>query len=177
MRLIDGTPQEIAEFLRLTQGEEDPDAGAPGDVDADASGESAGGALDWTQIAELVSGRARSPEIATRVLDFLRGAVALGGVEIGPGESERTHDGRTDYVMVRDAGVRRFGAVAYVKATNGGLTLRLTREDVVDVDDRAISFRNVRAGHQYVVNCPLRDEAAVQVALTLVQLALAKVRQ
>ncbi|UWW96406.1 hypothetical protein GO605_35980 [Streptomyces murinus] len=79
--------------------------------------------------------------------------------------------------MVRDAGIRRFGAVAYVKATNGGLTLRLTREDVVDVDDRAISFRNVRAGHQYVVNCPLRDEAAVQVALTLVQLALAKVRQ
>ncbi|MEU6198071.1 hypothetical protein [Streptomyces sp. NPDC047061] len=177
MRLIDGTPQEIAEFLRLTQSEEDPDAGAPGDIDPDPSGESAGGLLDWAQIAELVNGRARSAEIATRVLDFLRGAVALGNVEIGPGESERTRDGRTDYVMVRDAGVRRFGAVAYVKATNGGLTLRLTREDVADVSDPAISFRNVRAGHQYVVNCPLRNDAAVQVALRLVQLALGKVRQ
>ncbi|MER5223665.1 hypothetical protein [Streptomyces flaveus] len=177
MRLIDGTPQEIAEFLRLTEGEEDVDAGAPSEVDPDASSESVGGALNWTQITELVNGRARSPEIAKRVLDFLRGSVALGDVEVGPGESERTRDGRTDYVMVRDAGVRRFGAVAYVKATNGGLTLRLTREDVADVIEPPISFRNVRAGHQYVVNCPLRDEAAVQTALRLVQLALAKVRQ
>jgi hypothetical protein len=179
MRLIEGTPQEIAEFLRLTEGEDDTDTGAPSDVDADASGEggSGGGALDWAQIAELVNGRARSPEIAKRVLDFLRGAVELGDVEIGPGESERTRDGRTDYVMVRDAGVRRFGAVAYVKATNGGLTLRLTREDVADVIEPHISFRNVRAGHQYVVNCPLRNDSAVPVALRLVQLALAKVRQ
>jgi len=56
--------------------------------------------LTAPQIAELVNGRARSAEIARRVLDFLRGAVALGNVEIGPGESERTRDGRTDYVMV-----------------------------------------------------------------------------
>lgn len=176
MRLIDGTPQEIAEFLRLTEGEDDSDAGAPSGIDPDAPSDSSGGALDWPQIRELVNGRARSPEIAKRVLDFLRGAEALGNVEIGPGESERTRDGRTDYVMVRDAGVRRYGAVAYVKATNGGLTLRLTRDDVANVTD-PISFRNVRAGHQYVVNCPLRDDAAVQTALRLVQLALAKVRQ
>ncbi|MFD8614475.1 hypothetical protein [Streptomyces sp. NPDC059631] len=177
MRLIDGTPHEIAEFLRLTEGPEDPDTGAPADIDPDTSGGGAGAALDWSQISELVNGRARTPEIAARVLGFLRGAVAIGGVEIGPGESERTRDGRTDYVMVRDAGVRRFGAVAYVKATNGGLTLRLTREDVADFGEPVISFRNVRDGHQYVVNCPLKDDATVEAALRLVQLALAKVRR
>ncbi|MFE7777727.1 hypothetical protein ACFU5O_28275 [Streptomyces sp. NPDC057445] len=176
MRLIEGTPQEIAEFLRLTAPEDDADAGAPVEAELDAPVSGLGGELDWAQITDLVRGRARSAEIAKRVLGFLEGAVALGNVEIGPGESERTRDGRTDYIMVRDAGVRRFGAVAYVKATNGGLTLRLTREDVADLDE-PVSFRGVRAGHQYVVNCPLRDEEAVQAALRLVQVALTKVRR
>ncbi|MFF3467620.1 hypothetical protein [Streptomyces sp. NPDC002619] len=177
MRLIDGTPQEIAEFLRLTTPEDDADTGAPAEAELDAPVSGLGGDLDWAQIKDLVRGRARSAEIANRVLDFLQRAVALGNVEIGPGESERTRDGRTDYIMVRDAGVRRFGAVAYVKATNGGLTLRLTREDVEDLDEPRISFRQVRPGHQYVVNCPLRDDQSVQAALRLVEVALRKVRQ
>jgi hypothetical protein len=177
MRLIDGTPQEIAEFLRLTTLEEDADAGAPAEAELDAPVGGPGGELDWAQISDLVRGRARSAEIAKRVLGFLRGAVALGNVEIGPGESERTRDGRTDYVMVRDAGIRRFGAVAYVNAINGGLTLRLTREDVADLDEPRMSFREVRPGHQYVVNCPLHDDEAVQAALRLGQVALAKVRR
>ncbi|MEU6655722.1 hypothetical protein ABZ904_41760 [Streptomyces sp. NPDC046900] len=149
--------------------------GAHGDVRGVLQG--VGGDLDWAQIKDLVRGRARSAEVAKRVVDFLQGAVALGNVEIGPGESERTRDGRTDYSMVRDAGVRRFGAVAYVKATNGGLTLRLTREDVEDLDEPRISFRQVRPGHQYVVNCPLRDDQWVQAALRLVEVVLRKVRQ
>ncbi|MET9878890.1 hypothetical protein ABZZ36_30290 [Actinacidiphila glaucinigra] len=177
MRLIDGTPQEIAEFLRLTAPEDDADAGAPAEAELDAPVGGLAGELDWAQITDLVRGRARSAEIARRVLDFVKGAVALGDVEIGPGESERTRDGRTDYIMVRDAGVRRFGAVAYVKATNGGLTLRLTREDVAGLDEPRIGFRAVRPGHQYVVNCPLRDDEAVQAALRLVRVALAKVRR
>jgi hypothetical protein len=180
MRLIDGTPREIAEFLRLTGSEEDTDAGAPAEAVLDAPDESVNqpdGELDWTEITDMVRGRARSGEVAERVLDFLHGAVALGSVEIGPGESERTRDGRTDYIMVRDAGIRRFGAVAYVNAVNGGLTLRLTHEDVADFDEPRISFREVRAGHQYVVNCPLRDKEAVHVALRLVQVALTKVRK
>ncbi|MDX3098042.1 hypothetical protein PV417_26450 [Streptomyces sp. ME19-03-3] len=177
MRLIDGTPQEIAEFLRLTAPEDDADAGAPAEAELDASVGGLGGELDWAQITDLVRGRARSAEIARRVLDFLQGSLALGDVEIGPGESERTRDGRSDYIMVRDAGVRRFGAVAYVKATNGGLTLRLTREDVAGLDEPRIGFRAVRPGHQYVVNCPLRDDEAVQAALRLVRVALAKVRR
>ncbi|MEU9584046.1 hypothetical protein [Streptomyces werraensis] len=173
MRLLEGTPQEIAEFLRLTGTDEDHDSGAPAEVAADAPVD----ALEWAQITDLVNGRARSSEIAKRVLDFLRGVVDLGNVEIGPGESERTHDGRTDYVMVHDAGIRRFGAVAYVKPRNGGLTLRLTKEDVADLNEPNVSYRDVRPGHQYVVNCPLRDDESVKTAVRLVQLALKKVRE
>ncbi|PPS89357.1 hypothetical protein [Streptomyces sp. MH60] len=173
MRLIDGTPQEIAEFLRLTGTDEDSDSGAPAEVATDAPVD----ALEWTQISALVNGRARSADVAKRVLDFLRGVVDLGNVEIGPGASERTQDGLTDYVMVRDAGIRRYGAVAYVKPRNGGLTLRLTKEDVTDLNEPHVSYRDVRPGHQYVVNCPLRDDDSVETALKLVQLALAKVRK
>jgi hypothetical protein len=173
MRLLEGTPQEIAEFLRLTGADEDNDSGAPVEVAVDTPID----ALEWAQITDLVHGRARSAETANRVLDFLRGVVELGNVEIGPGESERTQDGRTDYVMVHDAGIRRFGAGAYVKPRNGGLTLRLTKEDVAELTEPHVSYRDVRPGHQYVVNCPLRDDEAVKTALRLVQLALAKVRQ
>ncbi len=49
-----------------------------------------------------------------------------------------TKDGLTDYLMIRDDGVRRYGAVAYVKPANGELTLRLTKEDVADVDPTAL---------------------------------------
>ncbi|MFD0328316.1 hypothetical protein ACFQZC_08890 [Streptacidiphilus monticola] len=123
-----------------------------------------------------MQGRARSNDIARRVTSFLRGALELGDVEIGPGASERTTDGLTDYVMVHDAGVRRFGAVAYVQAKNGGLTLRLTRQDVSGMNVSGIQFRDVRPGHQYVVNCQLRDDESVATALKLVSTALAKVR-
>ncbi|WP_446033998.1 hypothetical protein [Streptomyces olivaceus] len=173
MRLIDGTPQEIAEFLRLTGTDEDSDSGAPVEVATDTTVD----ALEWTQISDLVNGRARSADVAKRVLDFLRGVVDLGDVEIGPGTSERTPDGLTDYVMVHDAGIRRYGAVAYVKPRNGGLTLRLTKEDVADLNESHVSYRDVRPGHQYVVNYPLRDDDSVKAALKLVQLALTKVRK
>lgn len=171
MRIIEGTPQEIVEYLRLTGGEE-PVAGR----DELEAVEPTGG-MPWSGIEQLVRDRARSEEIAGRVLAYLQGALALGGVEIEPGSSERTKDGLSDYVMVRDDGVRRFGAVVYVKAINGGLTLRLTREDVADLADARIQFRDVRAGHQYVVNCPLRDEGMIDLALQLTKRALRKVRK
>lgn len=132
--------------------------------------------MTWSEIDQLVRDRGRDPETINRVLEFLRRAVELEGVEIGPGTSERTKDGRSDYIMVRDAGKRRFGAVVYVKATNGGLTLRLTKEDIADLDDGNVKLRDVRAGHQYVVNCPLHSEEAIDRALELTEIALKKVR-
>ncbi|PZT72940.1 hypothetical protein DNK56_03890 [Streptomyces sp. AC1-42W] len=78
--------------------------------------------------------------------------------------------------MIRDDGVRRYGAAAYVKPANGGLTLRLTKEDVADADPVRIKLRDVRPGHQYVVNCPLRDTETVRFAVDLTIRALRKVR-
>jgi hypothetical protein len=181
MRIIEGTPREIAEYLQLTGQGRDGAAGVEAVVAEETVVESVHVETDiaWPDIERLVHDRARTTSIATRVLDYLRSAVALGDVEIGPGVSERTHDGLTDYIMVRDAGPKpqRYGAVVYVKATNGGLTLRLTEEDVTDLDDDPhIGFRDVRDGHQYVVNCPLRSDSAMKLALSLTERALAKVR-
>ena len=177
MRYLDGTPQEIAEFLRLTEAAEptaDTDPTEPGGG-AVAAATTVGGSA-WEEIEGFVRGRGRDEQVIDRVLTYLRAALALGNVEVGPGTSERTRDGLTDYVMVRDAGKRRFGAVAYVQATNGGLTLRLTKEDVADLHDEHIGIRDVKPGHRYVVTCALFDDDASSVALTLTARALAKVR-
>lgn len=182
MRYIEGSPREIAEYLRLTGGTEAPEGASGSDPESsegDADIAAPAQTVDddaWFETERLVYQRSREAAITKRVLQYLRGAVASGNVEVGPGTSERTRDGLTDYVMVRDAGKRRFGAVAYVKATNGGLTLRLTKEDVADLDSSYIRFRDVRPGHQYVVICPLVNDAAVAMALKLTERALAKVR-
>jgi hypothetical protein len=68
------------------------------------------------------------------------------------------------------------GAVVYLKPSNGGLTLRLRPDDVMDISDDRISLRDVRPADQYAVNCPLRDNQAVDLAVHLTARALAKVR-
>ncbi|MFG2910886.1 hypothetical protein ACGF13_38300 [Kitasatospora sp. NPDC048286] len=168
MKYLEGTPEEIAQFLQL-MGEEP--QGDVGEAAAEMPGEVAG----LAGIEALVRGRARSQEIADRVLAYLSRVRGL-GVEIESGTSERTKDGLSNYVMVRDAGKRRFGAVAYVNAINAGLTVRLTPEDVDDLDDPRIELRDVKSGHKYVVNCPLRDDETIDLALQLTSRALEKVR-
>ena len=85
---------------------------------------------------------------------FLEAVLDLGAVaEIGM--CERTHDGQTDYIMVRDDGPRRYGAVAYVKPRNGGLTLRLSSQDAEDEDQSLVKLRQVCTGHPYAVTCAL----------------------
>jgi hypothetical protein len=67
--------------------------------------------------------------------------------------------------------------VVYVKPHNLGLTVRLRPEDLEDLNDAHIKPRDVVATQQYAVNCPLTDDAAVEMALTLTERALAKVRR
>ncbi|GLW73750.1 hypothetical protein Kpho02_60480 [Kitasatospora phosalacinea] len=172
MRLLQGTPEEIAAFLKLMGEETEPFEEAVAGAAADAAAEP----TTWAGIEALVRGRARTEEIAERVLAYLKGVLEIGGVEIEAGTSERTRDGLSNYVMVRDAGKRRYGAVAYVNAINAGLTLRLTPHDVADTDDPRIELRDVKDGHKYAVNCPLRDEETIDLALQLTRRALAKVR-
>ncbi|MFE6496299.1 hypothetical protein [Streptomyces sp. NPDC057748] len=170
VQILDGTPAEIAEFLRLTEGES-----GKGDADAPEVLVSGSHMESRAEVAVFVEERGRSADTNTRVLDYVEKVRGL-GVEIVAGTSARTKDGLTDYLMIRDSGVRRFGAVAYVKPANGGLTLRLTENDVADIDLARIKLRDVRPGHKYVVNCPLRDDAAVQFAVDLTMRALDKVR-
>ena len=79
-------------------------------------------------------------------------------------------------LMVRDAGARRFGAVAYVRPANSGLTLRLRADDVADIDSDRIHLREVKKTQKYAVNCPLHDAAAVDLAVQLTERALKLVR-
>jgi hypothetical protein len=168
VQVLTGTPAEIAEFLQLTESDK-ADNETPDPVVS-------GNAMSSAEVNVFVEERGRSADTNARVLDYLKRVRALGSVEIVTGTSSRTKDGLTDYLMIRDDGVRRYGAVAYVKPANGGLTLRLTKEDVADVDPARIKLRDVRPGHQYVVNCPLRDADTVRFAVDLTIRALRKVR-
>ena len=183
MRIIEGTVEEIVKYQQLT---------AAG-VGAEASSGDAGGVPeagtvsaparsvrtlegdDGEYIRQYVTARAMTEQGRDRVLHFLERALKL-GTSIEPGTSQNTEDGLGPYLMIRDDGPQRFGAVVYVKPHNLGLTVRLRPEDVVDMGDSHIQPRDVVASQQYALNCPLVDDAAVEVALTLTERALAKVR-
>ncbi|GGY77234.1 hypothetical protein [Streptomyces anulatus] len=172
MRYLEGTPEEIAEFLRLTgtaadSGSVETAAEETADVLVSSTN------MDEMEVSIFINDRGRTDEGKARVKQYLD---RLRGVEIVTGRSTRTKDGQTDYLMVRDDGVRRYGAVAYVKPANCGLTLRLTREDVADLATDFIQFRDVKEGHKYVVNCPLISDEAVEWAVQLTHRALVKVR-
>lgn len=92
------------------------------------------------------------------------------------GRARTPGDGLGPYLMIRDDGPERFGAVVYVEPHNLGLTVRLRPEDVADLSDTHIQPRGVVSSRQYALNCPLVDGAAVDVALALAERALAKVR-
>lgn len=187
MKVVEGTVEEIVEYQQrlagLVQGDQPEQEGedVPAGKEPPAARAVAGGLDDAADdedaffIRRFVYGRAMNAATARRVLSFLE-QVAEKGTVVEVGESERTTDGLTDYLMVRDEGPRRFGAVAYVKPGNSGLTLRLRPEDVADVVDERVKERNVAATQKYAINCPLADDQAVDMAVQLTERALAKVR-
>ncbi|MGN9812577.1 hypothetical protein ACTMSW_24890 [Micromonospora sp. BQ11] len=180
MRIIEGTVDEIIEYqTRTNQGPpaDDDETAAP---EKEATPTRSTSALDSDDeetffIKQFVYTRAKDGGTANRVLTFLNRALDLKTVA-AIGESDRTHDGYTDYIMVRDEGPKKYGAVVYVKPANGGLTLRLRPEDVADLDSHRIKLRNVAPTQKYAVNCPLNDDEAVDLALLLTERALDKVR-
>jgi hypothetical protein len=180
MRIIEGTVDEVVEYQRrmgkgadsVADNDVPEDVGArPGESVADPEDEEG-----WFSVQQFIYSRARDARTTRRVLDYLNRAWDL-DVVIEVGESERSKDGATDYLMVRDSGPRRFGAVAYVHPASGRMTLRLQPQDVSDLESPHIKARNVRPGHQYVILCPLVDDEAVPVAIELTKRALDKVRK
>jgi hypothetical protein len=185
MRIIEGTVEEIVEYRRRI-------GAVPGDIDEGADEEPSEGGVNapvvkkagegdgaeaWNEVEQHVGTRARKASTKALVMDYLKRVRVLGTIA-AIGESQRTHDGLSPYIMVRDNGPRRFGAVAYVKPANGGLTLRLRADEVEDVlgDDNIVRLRRTREGHQYAVFCPLRSPEAVSMAVKLTERALEKVR-
>ncbi len=108
-------------------------------------------------------------------MEYLRRVRELGTTaEIGT--SRLTPDGLNSYIMIHDDGVRRFGAVAYLKPHTGIVNVRLQAEEVTDVLGGIVTLRAVRRGHPNVVNCELDDLEAVSTAIDLTKRALDKVR-
>ncbi len=181
--IIEGSPEELADYeartgvigqARAAVGAlarfEDPLASGGGQVIDGTDFE------DRATLRSFIFGRARDPGTGACVEAYVDRVLELAGTEAEIGTSKTSRDGRADYLLVYNAGPRRYGAVAYVSAKNAGLTLRLTRDDVADVTDR-VKLRDVQPRNGYQVNCPVTTPDAIDIAVELTERALAKVRR
>jgi hypothetical protein len=181
--IIEGSPEELADYESRTgmigQAHAGPKALARMEDPLAAGG---GQRIDGTDFEDramlrsFIFGRSRDPRTGACAEAYVDRILELGGTEVEIGTSKTSKDGRADYLLVYDAGPRRYGAVAYVSAKNAGLTLRLTRDEVADVADR-VKFRDVQPGNGYQVNCPVTTRDAIDLAAELTERALAKVRR
>jgi hypothetical protein len=184
MRIIEGSVDEIVEYqsrtgaLSETVGVAAPDELPNGNEPTPARTVSTGSwsTEDEFYIKQFIYSRATEPETTARVLRYVNSVADL-GTTIGPGVSERSEDGLTDYLMIHDDGPKYFGAVAYVKPGNGGLSLRLRPEHIEQymTNDR-VKKRDVAESQKYAINCPLTDDDAVDLAIKLTERALELVR-
>jgi hypothetical protein len=180
--IIEGSPEELAEYEAQTgmigqthtaadvSSQEEPVPAGDGQVIGETGYEK------QMKLRSFIFNRARTPVIGGRVETYIRRVLDLGGTEVEIGTSQGSKDGHADYLLVYNAGPRRYGAAAYVNAKNAGLTLRLTKDDVADDTRRGIKFRNVQASNGYQVNCPVHTPDAIDLAIELTQQALDKVR-
>ena len=182
MKIIEGTVQEIVEYQKLTgtqsgtENEQLPGESGGGEPSpARSVSQFSGEDEDSYFVRQFVYSRAPSADVCRRVLEYLERVLDL-GTYIEVGTSQNSKDGYNNYLMIRDEGKQRYGEAVYVKRHNGGLTVRLRPEDVEDLTDGHIFERDVVATQQYAINCPLIDDAAVDVALELTKRALSKVR-
>jgi hypothetical protein len=180
--IIEGSPEELAEYEVQTGviGHAPAAVNVPGQEGpvpvGDGQPVSGTDFEDEMMLRSFIFGRARTPVIGGRVETYIRRVLGLGGAEVEIGTSKSSKDGRADYLLVYNAGPRRYGAVAYVNAKNAGLTLRLTRDDIGDITDADVKFRDVQPRNGYQVNCPVATADAIDRAVELTQRALDKVR-
>ncbi len=181
--IIEGSPEELADYEARTGVIGQAHAAGKAlerleDPLATGGGQTIGGTdfEDEVTLRSFIFGRAREPRIGAHVEAYVRRMLELGGTEVEIGTSKDSKDGRSDSLLIYDAGPRRYGAVAYVSAKNAGLTLRLTRDDVSDVAER-VKLRDVQPHNKYQVNCPVTTPDAIDLAVKLTQRALDEVRR
>ncbi|WP_409054859.1 hypothetical protein [Streptomyces sp. SYP-A7185] len=194
MRIIEGSPQEIVEYERVhtavspTQPAVDAAPSREETADTESGGEaatlSASAFLtpeDHVALMKFIYGRAGKNDLRTFLTErFVMRLLNEKDIVVAFGRSSKTFDGLADYLMIRDDGPQRYGAVAYLRPSNGGLTLRLGPDDIErlgEKDNPRIQPRNVASSDPYKINCPLADDAALDLALTLVDAALDIVRR
>jgi hypothetical protein len=191
MRVIEGTPQEIVEYERLSGAAAEPtsteDNPASPDEETELARETAapdGSASlspeDHVALMRFIYGRAGKNDVRTFLTErFVMRLLDAEDVVVAFGRSSKTFDGLADYLMIRDDGPQRYGAVAYLRPSNGGLTVRLAPDDIERLGEKNnphIQYRNVASADPYKINCPLADEDALNLALNLVRAALDIVR-
>ncbi|MGC9479850.1 hypothetical protein ACP4I1_37845 [Streptomyces sp. WG4] len=185
MRIIEGSPEEIVEYERLAEGSAaSEDNLASPDEETETLRETAapdGSASlapeDHVALMKFIYGRAGKNDLRTYLTErFVMQLLDTEDVVVAFGRSSKTFDGLADYLMIRDDGPQRYGAVAYLRPSNGGMTVRLTPEDIErlgEKDNPCIQYRSVAPSDPYKINCPLADEDAFD---TLVRAALKIVR-
>jgi hypothetical protein len=175
---LEGTPEEIADYMQRLSAANVSDADGSAEITPSGEGQ-VGGTLDESDMAWLkrfVWSRGSETVQTQRIEDYLTRVIDAENVMIEAGTSTRTASGESDYLMVRDDGPRRYGAVVYVNPRSAKLNFRLLEADVDDVRDR-VTVRNIVKGqHHYRINLPLREAEDVDLALELTKRALAKVR-
>jgi hypothetical protein len=175
---VEGTAAEVADYMRLL------DTGSAGDdgevFDEEVSTTAEVSSLDAESAAWLKafiwSRGGAEPGRTQLVEDYARRVLELEGVSIEHGTSQATKDGLSPYLMVRDDGPRKFGAVVYIGPRSARLNFRLMEDDVQDVADAVEIRKIVKGQHHYRVNLHLRTAADVDLALDLTARALEHVR-
>jgi hypothetical protein len=167
VRIYEGTPQELHEFLKR-QGSADDQSG---------SAEDQSGAIS-AEIERFVRARAQD-DVYRRMIDYLTRVQKL-GTNFVPGNSKIRESGQTNYIRVYADGPRlrtaASAAVAYVKPRQGALDLRLLPEDVADLSDGRIEVLQRQGSRAYLVRCHLSDDSAPDLAVELTERALDKLR-
>ncbi|MFF0363091.1 hypothetical protein [Streptomyces fungicidicus] len=188
MRIVEGSPEEIVEYERLAGGRgasenntTSPDEGTePLRETAAPDGSASLAPEDHVALMKFIYGRAGKNDVRTYLTErFVMRLLDEEDIVVAFGRSSKTFDGLADYLMIRDDGPQRYGAVAYLRPSNGGMTVRLTPEDIEHLgekDNPCLQYRSVAPTDPYKINCPLADDNAFNLALTLVRAALENVR-
>lgn len=162
--------REVREFMARIEG-----GGTPAESATMTLASIAPGALT-PEVLDFIRSKAGSHATRRQLVEMYLIRVAELGTDIEIGTSSRTKDKLNHYLMVRDSGPRRFGAVSYVRPSTGGVTLRLP-ESAAAGRTQAKTRDLTNKEKAYQVRVQLTSESAVTEAVELTKLALEEVRQ
>jgi hypothetical protein len=163
MTIIEGSPEELAEYQ----------ARSGGDIEkltAEAYEEA-------MTIRSHIFRKARTPVTGGLVDSYVTRMRILGGIVPVRGTSHQHEDGYGPNVLLYAEGPRSLGAAADAHPEKGTVDFRLSPDDVGDIDDPAMKVYPNRKLSLLPVSCRLASPEDVELAVSLTQRALDKVRR